>query len=649
LASQSPVSGPLKISGEIADQGVDKLALKGFTIAAAGSDFAGDGVLAYGGAKPSVSGKFRSKLVDLTKFVPPPAAAGGAAPPSRAAAPADGRLIPDAPLPFELLDRADADLEFTIDALRAPNAKLDNLRAKLAMGGGTLSLKPASFDMDGGKFTIETTLTGKDRALVQKVEGRGIEVGRASPGPQSQRLVPRRPHLGRRQRHRQGRHGARDRRIARRQRQRQHGARRDRSGGPARDRTVAVGDLARARADPDRHVGALRGVRDRFRERHRQPAQWRDRDDPDHGAHHGKPQPAQRDAGAPHAGRPDRRAYDRQLRESADRGRCRRDGPGRHRGAAGAAVGAATGGIVGGVLGAITGGGGGGGGNAACGGGSGGGASGQQQQQQQRPAIPLPGGGSAAAGRTAEPVPALRRGSLATAASGAKRPYSEVTIVEEGGRYGVRLDAKPLRAPSGTLLVAPTRPLAAAIAEEWRDQPAKIDIARAPLTRLLGTALDRIPANRKAVESELRGYAETELVCHRVEHPPALARRQAEQWQPLLEWFARSYDAPLSVTTGVLAVRQPQQSLDAIARALAAIDALRLTGFSLAVGTAGSLVIGAALSDGHLTPDQAFAAAELDASFQIEQWGEDAEATRRRAQLRAELELVDRWHRLIAD
>jgi chaperone required for assembly of F1-ATPase len=231
-----------------------------------------------------------------------------------------------------------------------------------------------------------------------------------------------------------------------------------------------------------------------------------------------------------------------------------------------------------------------------------------------------------------------------------RRPFKEVTVSVEGdGRHLVRLDGKPLRSPGGGVLALPNAALAAAIAAEWRAQPARLDIALAPLTRLLGTALDRMPTNRKAVEAEVAGYAETELVCHRAERPPELVRRQVAIWQPLLEWFARSYDAPLVVTSGIMAVTQPPQSLAAIGRAIAAIDDMRLTGFSLAVGTTGSLVIGAALADGRITPVEAFDAAELDASFQIEQWGEDGEATRRRAQLRADLELIDRWRRLITD
>lgn len=235
-----------------------------------------------------------------------------------------------------------------------------------------------------------------------------------------------------------------------------------------------------------------------------------------------------------------------------------------------------------------------------------------------------------------------------SAQAGPRRPFKDVTVsVEDDGRHLVRLDGKPLRSPGGSVLASPSAALAEAIAAEWRAQPARLDIALAPLTRLLGTALDRIPVNRKAVEAEIAGYAETELVCHRAERPAELVRRQAATWQPLLEWFARSYDAPLAVTSGIMAVAQPTQSLEAIARALGALDDMRLTGFSLAVGTTGSLVIGAALSESRIAPAEAFDAAELDASFQIEQWGEDAEAARRRAQLRADLDLIDRWHRLI--
>lgn len=228
-----------------------------------------------------------------------------------------------------------------------------------------------------------------------------------------------------------------------------------------------------------------------------------------------------------------------------------------------------------------------------------------------------------------------------------RRPYETVAVGPAGAGFQVLLDARPLRSPAGTILVAPGRALAEAVAEEWRAQPARLDISRAPLTRILGTALDRIPPNRAGVDAELAAYAETELVCHRATHPPELAQRQADLWQPLLDWFARDLDAPLVVTTGVRAVPQPRASLDAVRRALAALDHFRMAGLSIAVDAAGSLVIGMALAAGRLDPAQAFDAAELDASFQIERWGEDQETAQRRARLRADLETADRWLRLL--
>jgi uncharacterized protein involved in outer membrane biogenesis len=178
LGTQAPLSGPLRIAGEIADQGADRVALKGFEVAAAGSDLAADAVLGFGGAKPSLSGRVRSKTLDLTRLVPPPADAGAAPAPSTRPPQPAGRLLPDTKLPFDTLAKADADLEVSIDAIRTPDMTIENLRARLGLRDGTLTLKPVSFDMDGGKFTLETALAARDMTLVQKIQGRGIEVGR---------------------------------------------------------------------------------------------------------------------------------------------------------------------------------------------------------------------------------------------------------------------------------------------------------------------------------------------------------------------------------------------------------------------------------------------------------------------------------------
>jgi len=237
----------------------------------------------------------------------------------------------------------------------------------------------------------------------------------------------------------------------------------------------------------------------------------------------------------------------------------------------------------------------------------------------------------------------------------ADRPAAkrETRIVPGAGGFALVVDGRPLRTPQGVEVVVPTRALAEALAAELREPgaqagPGRLRAAAMPLVGMASTALDRIGRHRGDIEGQLLAYAETELLCHRAEHPPELAARQRATWQPLLDWLALRHDALLAVTTGILAKPQSPASLEALRTVIAGFDAWRLTGVSVAVAASGSLVIGLAMADGRLDARQAFDAAELDASYQIEKWGEDWEATQRRAGVRADLELAERFFRLLA-
>jgi chaperone required for assembly of F1-ATPase len=216
--------------------------------------------------------------------------------------------------------------------------------------------------------------------------------------------------------------------------------------------------------------------------------------------------------------------------------------------------------------------------------------------------------------------------------------------------HAVRVGVRAIVTPKGTSMTVPTAALAAAIAAEWPDQPqAKVDPRRMKLTRVAASALDLVRPQRGRVIAELVAYAETELMCHRADSPPKLVARQEAAWQPLLDWLHARFDAPLAVTHGVLAHKQPPASLATLTRALERLDDFRLAALSLGTTASGSLVIGLALIDGHLDAASAFDAAELDATYQIEQWGEDREATARRAEVRDDLETVARFVTLVAE
>lgn len=228
-----------------------------------------------------------------------------------------------------------------------------------------------------------------------------------------------------------------------------------------------------------------------------------------------------------------------------------------------------------------------------------------------------------------------------------RRVYKSVATRAAAGGWEVALDGRPLRTPAKRELALPSEPLAAAIAAEWDAQATDIHPHTMPLTRLAATAIDRTAERRDEIVADVANYAATDLVCYRAGHPPALAARQEAMWQPLLDWAAGRYDAGLAVTAGIIPATQSPASLKAYAAAVAALDDFRLTAVQAATAACGSLVIALALFERRIDADAAFAASQLDETFQIEAWGEDAEAAQRRRALAADIAAASRFLELI--
>ncbi|MGC2414383.1 MAG: ATP12 family protein [Stellaceae bacterium] len=229
-----------------------------------------------------------------------------------------------------------------------------------------------------------------------------------------------------------------------------------------------------------------------------------------------------------------------------------------------------------------------------------------------------------------------------------RRVYAAVDTRPVEGGWGITLDGKPMRTPIKNALVLPSAALAAAIAAEWDAQQGEIRSSTMPLFRLAATAIDRTPAQRDLIVEEVAGYAGTDLLCYRAEHPPALAALQHAVWQPLIDWATQRYGARLAVTSGVVPAAQSPAAMRAFAAAVAAQDDFRLTALHTLTACCGSIVIALALMDGRLDTNAAFAASQLDETFQIEAWGEDAEAAARRSNIAADIEAAARFLELIA-
>ncbi len=213
-----------------------------------------------------------------------------------------------------------------------------------------------------------------------------------------------------------------------------------------------------------------------------------------------------------------------------------------------------------------------------------------------------------------------------------KRFYKVAEVGEEAdGRYALTLDGRRARTPGRNALAARSRAVMQAVAEEWARQGEALDPADMPLTRLLNSAIDGVAKAMDETRAEIVRYAGSDLLCYRAESPEALAERQRAAYDPVLDWAAEVLGARFVLAAGVIHVEQPPDPLAAVRAAVAAVDdPVALAGLSVVTTLTGSAVLALAVARGRLTAAEAWRIAHVDEDFQIEKWGEDAEAARRR-------------------
>jgi len=208
----------------------------------------------------------------------------------------------------------------------------------------------------------------------------------------------------------------------------------------------------------------------------------------------------------------------------------------------------------------------------------------------------------------------------------AKRFWSDVTVQEEDGGYTILLDARPVKTPSKTGLIVPTRAIGEAIAEEWRAVVEKIDPEVMPFTRSANAAIDKVAVQFNDVADMLAAYGASDLLCYRADSPDGLIARQAAGWDPLLEWAEKTFDARLVCTAGIMPISQDEEAVKRLSAPLFAASAFELTALHDLIALSGSLVLGLGVTQGRLDPDEAWSLSRIDETWQAEQWGVDEDA-----------------------
>jgi chaperone required for assembly of F1-ATPase len=244
-----------------------------------------------------------------------------------------------------------------------------------------------------------------------------------------------------------------------------------------------------------------------------------------------------------------------------------------------------------------------------------------------------------------DPMVSARQGARASLR---KRFYERASVSDiagEGG-FGILLDGKPVKTPVRRALAAPTQTLAGLIAREWDAQDKVIDPASMPLTRLANAAIDAVADHAGAVADEVAKYLGSDLLCYRADAPPGLVARQAQHWDPVIEWAHEKLGARFMLIEGIVFAAQPDETIIA-ARAAIPTDIWRLAAVASITTLTGSGLLALALAHGAIDANAAWSAAHVDEDFQMEYWGRDDQALERRAFRLADFEAAVSVLRLI--
>ncbi len=173
-----------------------------------------------------------------------------------------------------------------------------------------------------------------------------------------------------------------------------------------------------------------------------------------------------------------------------------------------------------------------------------------------------------------------------------KRFYKSVTLGDQtDAGYQLLLDNKPVRTPDKKIFFIPSKYLADLIVKEWEAQTENILPLTMPVCQMTMTLIDRVIPHRKALEEEMLGYINTDLLCYRADEPERYKQAQETQWNPFIQWFEQKFELRFQTTHGLFPLTQPSDIHRVIADHVATLSDNQLMVMYLATMGTGSIIL----------------------------------------------------------
>lgn len=207
-----------------------------------------------------------------------------------------------------------------------------------------------------------------------------------------------------------------------------------------------------------------------------------------------------------------------------------------------------------------------------------------------------------------------------------KRFWKTAAVVQTADGFAVELDGRRVKTPAKAPLDLPTEAMARAVAGEWDAQEEEIKPLTMPFTRSANAAIDKVRVQKAEVADMIAAYGDADLLCYRAQSPQELIDRQAERWDPALDWAADALGARLVPRSGVMHIAQDPAALERLGKRVHDMTPFQLAAFHDLVSLSGSLILGLAATQNWRDIEEIWHMSRLDELWQEEQWGPDEEA-----------------------
>ena len=219
-----------------------------------------------------------------------------------------------------------------------------------------------------------------------------------------------------------------------------------------------------------------------------------------------------------------------------------------------------------------------------------------------------------------------------------KRFYKDVAVAPVDGGFVVTLDGRPTKTPGKVPVVVPVAPIATAMAAEWAAQGQYVNPDPMPMVRLINSAVESGDKMIPAFRDEVLKFAAGDALLYRAEAPQKLVAAQEAAWDAALVTLARHFGVTFQPTIGIVHQEQPAATQARLGDALQDEGVLALTALVSITGLTGSGLLAIGLLHKLFTRDQVWTTAHVDEDYQIGMWGQDEEASERRAKRRLEFD-----------